>query len=121
MKLTDFKKGDRVIYTPTHEHGVVISVTDKYVFVKYDTVDYEMATGDEPFAAKATSPEDLYRPSWQDFDWQPHEPPGRTAYVEELRSTLKELVEWMDTYIIEDEKQGVVALLEKAEELINRK
>jgi hypothetical protein len=45
MNLADFKVGDRVVYIPVQayrnylhpdvEHGVVTSINDKFVFVKY--------------------------------------------------------------------------------------
>lgn len=57
-----FYKGLRVRYTPLHkqyEDGVVSSVTDRFVFVKYDNAWGKMVTGDEPFTSQATSPEDL--------------------------------------------------------------
>jgi len=70
MKTTsDFEKGDLVKYIPTHaegnhkhpdcENGVVSSVNDKFVFVKYDNKMCIMTTGDEPYTAKATDPDDL--------------------------------------------------------------
>ena len=59
----------RVLYIPTHvngdqthpdcEPGVVSSVNDLYAFVKYDTPDTIMVTGDEDITAKATDPMDL--------------------------------------------------------------
>jgi len=69
MQLSDFKKGQRVKYIPTHafgnskhpdcENGVVSSVNNKYVFVKYDNAVMIMKTGDEDYTAQATSPENL--------------------------------------------------------------
>ena len=60
---TDFKKGDRVVYTPTmgpeKECGVVSSVNDTWVFVKYDNAQKIMRTGDEDYTAQATDPDDL--------------------------------------------------------------
>lgn len=68
-KVADFHKGMRVRYIPTHaygdknhpacEDGVVSSTNDKNVFVKYDNLERTMVTGDEPYTAQATSPEDL--------------------------------------------------------------
>lgn len=67
--LADFAKGDLVRYIPSHaegnkdhpdcENGVVSSTNDKYVFVKYDNKMCIMTTGDEPYTAQATDPEDL--------------------------------------------------------------
>ena len=58
-----FRKGDRVRYLPPQstipEFGAVSSVTENYVFVKYDTTITKMLTGEEPYTAKATHPEDL--------------------------------------------------------------
>jgi len=69
MELNDFNKGDRVIYIPNHANrdskhpdckkGCVSSKNDKYVFVKYDNLMSVMVTGDEPYTAQATRPEDL--------------------------------------------------------------
>jgi len=69
MQVNEFKHGDRVKYIPTHaegnqnhpdcETGIVSSVNDKFVFVKYDNEMCIMATGDEPYTAQATRPEDL--------------------------------------------------------------
>jgi hypothetical protein len=69
MKTTDFKKGDRVLYIPHHaqenqehpdcEQGVVSSINDTYVFVKYDNSMCTMITGDEPYTAAATDPNQL--------------------------------------------------------------
>jgi len=49
MKTTDFKKGDAVVYVPKHEDGVVTSINEKYVFVKYTILG----------GSQATRPEDL--------------------------------------------------------------
>ena len=67
----DFKKGDKVLYIPSHafgeathpdvERGVVSSIQDRRVFVKYDCLLGEALTGDEPWTAKATSPNDLVK------------------------------------------------------------
>ena len=63
-----FKKGDLVRYIPTHakdsshkdcENGVVSSVTDNYIFVKYDNNVCKMVTGDELYTAQATFPDEL--------------------------------------------------------------
>ena len=70
MKTVDFKKGERVRYIPTHaanaqskdcQNGVVSSINDSWVFVKYDNLMSIMITGDEPYTAQATSPEDLVK------------------------------------------------------------
>lgn len=71
MEISDFKKGDCVRYIPTHanedpkhedcENGIVSSVNKKYVFVKYDNAMCIMTTGDEPYTAAATKPENLIR------------------------------------------------------------
>ncbi len=71
MKTSDFKHGDFVTYIPHHaggnkncpdcENGVVSSITKMFVFVKYDNGDMKMLTGDEPYTAAATRPEDLIR------------------------------------------------------------
>lgn len=65
----DFIKGKRVRYVPRHvegdvsssqcQDGVVSSTNDKQVFVKYDNLETLMKTGDEPFTAQATDPNDL--------------------------------------------------------------
>ncbi len=67
--MKEFKKGQRVRYIPTHaegdethpdcQNGIVSSVNDKFVFVKYDNAMMIMITGDEPYTAQATLPEDL--------------------------------------------------------------
>lgn len=69
MKVSDFKKGMKVRYVPTHangdikhqdcENGVVSSVNDRVVFVKYNNLMCIMTTGDEPYTAQATDPSDL--------------------------------------------------------------
>ncbi len=69
MELKDFKHGMRVRYIPTHaennrnhkdcQDGVVSSINDYCVFVKYDNLSCKMVTGNEPYTAQATSPEDL--------------------------------------------------------------
>ena len=69
MKTNEFKKGQRVVYTPHHargdvnhpdcEKGVVSSANEKFVFVKYDNAMCIMVTGDEPYTAQATLPENL--------------------------------------------------------------
>jgi len=71
MKLEDFKKGDRVMYIPSHaegdmrhkdsQKGVVSSKNDTWVFVKYDWAGCIMTTGDEPYTAQATKPGDLIK------------------------------------------------------------
>jgi len=69
MELEDFKHGMKVRYIPTHaegdekhrdcEDGIVSYVNDYCVFVKYDNAACKMVTGDEPYTANATRPEDL--------------------------------------------------------------
>ena len=69
MKLEDCFKGERVRYIPHHAHGdanhpdcqsgVISSTNDKWVFVKYDNLVCTMTTGDEPYTAQATDPNDL--------------------------------------------------------------
>jgi len=58
-----FKKGDLVRYIPSYakdsshtdcENGVVSSINDTFVFVKYDNSICKMVTGDEPYTAQAT-------------------------------------------------------------------
>ena len=71
MKTSDFKKGERVRYIPSHaggdrfhrhcEDGAVSSINVKYVFVKYDNMIGKMTTGDEPYTSAATRPEDLIK------------------------------------------------------------
>ena len=79
MKRGKFRKGKRVVYVPTHAHqnfnhpdcerGVVSSVNDKFVFVKFDIeaynnhgtkFDVKMMTGDEDYTAQACDPRDLF-------------------------------------------------------------
>jgi len=69
--MEDFKKGQRVRYVPNHakgalghpdcQNGVVSSVNDTFVFVKYDNLMGIMVTGDEPYTAQATKPGNLIR------------------------------------------------------------
>lgn len=70
MPSSDFKKGVRVRYIPNHvskderyhpdiKMGCVSSTNHKFVFVKYDNLVCRMVTGDEPYTAQATSPDDL--------------------------------------------------------------
>lgn len=62
MKLSDFKVGDAVVYKPEGvqpglalEDGIVTSVNDHYVFVRF--------TGMHPAApGRACRPEDLIKP-----------------------------------------------------------
>lgn len=71
MELSEFKKGMRVRYVPSHayrdfrhkdcQNGVVSSTNEKFVFVKYDNAMGVMVTGDEPYTSQATSAEDLIR------------------------------------------------------------
>ena len=71
MKTTEFKKGERVRYIPHHAHGdikhkdcengVVSSTNNSWVFVKYDNLMCIMTTGDEPYTAQATDPNDLVK------------------------------------------------------------
>ena len=59
------KKGDKVKYIPHHakgdpchkdcEYGVVSSVSENTVFVKYNNGVCIMTTGDEPYTAQATN------------------------------------------------------------------
>ena len=68
-ELSDFRHGMRVLYVPYHargyekhpdcQRGVVSSVGEKYVFVKYDCAACMMITGDEPYTAQATGHEAL--------------------------------------------------------------
>lgn len=60
-RTSDFKKGDLVTYHGygNREYGVVSSVNDICVFVKYDNAVGAMVTGDEPYASQATDPRDL--------------------------------------------------------------
>ena len=62
MRTEDFEKGMRVAYfkrPKRPEYGVVSSVNEKFVFVKYDNAITQMITGDEDYTAAATRPEDL--------------------------------------------------------------
>jgi len=69
MKLADCKKGQRVMYIPEHarsdpqhsdcECGVISSVGNMFVYVKYDNGEQKMVNGDEPYTAQATDPDDL--------------------------------------------------------------
>lgn len=72
MKTTDYKKGDRVRYIPPPhaqedidhkdcQNGVVSSINNKWVFVKYDNLAGIMITGDEPYTAQATDPNRLIK------------------------------------------------------------
>lgn len=71
MKASDFKKGDKVRYIPSHakgnplhpdcKNGIVSSTNECWVFVKYDNAARRMRTGDEPYTAKATNPGDLIK------------------------------------------------------------
>ena len=68
-KTSNFKHGDHVTYIPGHAHGdvkhtdcengVVSSVNEHSVFVKYDCLLGLAITGDEPWTAKGTDPADL--------------------------------------------------------------
>jgi len=73
-KTSDFKQGDHVLYVPHHaegnsshpscERGVVSSVSETVVFVKYyHFISGEkwppIETGDEPYTAAGTEPEML--------------------------------------------------------------
>jgi hypothetical protein len=66
----EFLKGQRVRYIPNHallnqyhpdcRDGVVSSKNEFHVFVKYDNLAHgKMTTGDEPYTAAATNPENL--------------------------------------------------------------
>ncbi len=65
----EFGKGDHVLYIPSHangdakhkdcQRGVVSSINNSFVFVKYDCLARTMVTGDEPYTAQATNPNDL--------------------------------------------------------------
>ena len=69
MQLKYCKKGMRVRYIPRHangdrhhkdcQNGVISSKNDEVVFVKYDNLSGIMLTGDEPYTAQATNPDDL--------------------------------------------------------------
>ncbi len=87
MKLDKFRKGVRVVYVPTHAHqdlnhpdceyGVVSSINDKFVFVKFDIEAYtnidgkpwtmQMMTGDEDYTAQACDPRDLFTEEETEF------------------------------------------------------
>ncbi len=74
MNYKKFEKGDRVRYVPSIldgdyndiacNDGVVSSVTDSFVFVKYDFSGYVMVTGEEPYTAQATLRETLVHMEW---------------------------------------------------------
>ena len=60
--IDQFKKGQPVRYDPGYsepKYGVVSSVNEQWVFVKYNNLMCVMITGDEPYTARATSPTDL--------------------------------------------------------------
>lgn len=67
----EFEKGERVTYMPAHveghydhpdiESGVVSSVNESGVFVKFDNLVCKMVTGDEPYTAKHCRREDLVK------------------------------------------------------------
>ena len=67
--MKDFRHGDLVRYIPNHadgnvkhpdcQNGVVSSVNDNWVFVKYDCLACTMFTGYEPYTAQATKRENL--------------------------------------------------------------
>ncbi len=69
MPMTDFRKGLRVVYVPSHvggdfthpdcEHGVVKRQQGDTVFVLYDNLVMRMTTGDEPYTAQGTRVRDL--------------------------------------------------------------
>ncbi|MBA7471384.1 hypothetical protein ES707_06690 [subsurface metagenome] len=71
MQVTDFKKGDRVKYIPPHaegdpnhedcETGVVSSINDFYVFVRYDVAAIFKANGYNPSLPIATRAENLIK------------------------------------------------------------
>jgi len=71
MIQEDYKHGDKVIYIPNHaegdvrhpdcQQGIVSSVNERFVFVKYDCLACTMTTGDEPYTAQATKRENLVR------------------------------------------------------------
>jgi hypothetical protein len=66
---SDFRHGMHVLYVPNHaggdikhpdcQRGIVSSIRDHYVFVKYDCAACMMITGDEPYTAQATNPDNL--------------------------------------------------------------
>lgn len=100
MKLEQFKKGYRVKYIPNHaegdenhsdcKEGVVSSVNDSWVFVKYDNLEMRMQTGDEPYTAQATDPEDLIlgSDSWRQFISDNYEKGLRVITKSNLGSTM---------------------------------
>ena len=67
--MPDFKHGDLVKYIPNHANGdvqhpdcktgVVSSVNDNWVFVKYDCLACTIVTGNEPYTVQATERENL--------------------------------------------------------------
>ena len=67
----DYKHGDRVRYIPNHaegnlshsscQDGVVSSINESWVFVKYNCLACTMITGDEPYTAQATDRRNLVR------------------------------------------------------------
>ena len=69
--MNNFKKGDKVTFIPNHafddpnhedcQDGVVSSVNDHYVFVKYNCALGEAITGDEPWTAQSTKRENLVK------------------------------------------------------------
>ena len=69
--MSEFKKGDKVIYIPGHafgdvkhtdcENGVVSSIGRGAIFVKYNCLLGEAITGDEPWTSQGTNPEDLVK------------------------------------------------------------
>ena len=62
MDIKHFKKHQRVKYTDSNgksEFGVVSSVNNKLVFVKYDLPTLCLISGDADYTAQATSPRDL--------------------------------------------------------------
>ena len=71
MTFEECEKGIRVRFIPHHakgdtnhpdcQNGVISSKNDLWVFVKYDNGMCTMVTGDEPYTAQATHPNDLIR------------------------------------------------------------
>jgi len=78
MELQEFKHGMRVAYIPNHvglmallstsagypypkdvQLGVVSSINEQWVFVKFDNGVQQMVTGDEPYTAQACHPRHL--------------------------------------------------------------
>ena len=60
--VKDFKKNDKVVYKSSYgkpEFGVVSSINEFYVFVKYHNPHCSILTGDAPYTAQATRPEEL--------------------------------------------------------------